>query len=206
MKAIDTYYNGHTFRSRLEARWAVAFDHAGIKWDYEPEGFELDGVGRYLPDFWLPNNLLPEGYGAWAEVKPGPFTTAELSKARALALQSGYPVLLLSGKPDNCLYWAALPYQLKVQDKGFPLMHPLDDGSHVPLGFCISLFNKLDQGRGFFFIVNYFFPENGFAGVNVQPLKPSRQQVTNPLPVIAANSARFEFGHSGSFLPFPEAA
>jgi len=53
IKAIETSYKGYLFRSRLEARWAVFFDALGIVWEYEREGFELDGL-RYLPDFWLP--------------------------------------------------------------------------------------------------------------------------------------------------------
>lgn len=51
IKAIETVYNGYRFRSRLEARWAVFFDAAGIKYEYEPEGFELPDGTRYLPDF-----------------------------------------------------------------------------------------------------------------------------------------------------------
>ena len=50
-KAIETVYNGYRFRSRLEARWAVFFDAAGIKYEYEPEGFDLGGGLYYLPDF-----------------------------------------------------------------------------------------------------------------------------------------------------------
>lgn len=51
MEVIQTYYNGYHFRSRLEARWAVFFDALGVKYEYEPEGFNL-GRGRcYLPDF-----------------------------------------------------------------------------------------------------------------------------------------------------------
>ena len=53
IKPIETYYNGYRFRSRLEARWAVFFDAAGIKYEYESEGYECDGE-RYLPDFYLP--------------------------------------------------------------------------------------------------------------------------------------------------------
>ena len=64
MKAIDTLYNGNFFRSRMEARWAVFFDAAGIKYDYEPEGFILDNGHKYLPDFYLPQ------FGCYAEVKP----------------------------------------------------------------------------------------------------------------------------------------
>ena len=46
IKAIETEYSGHKFRSRLEARWAVFFDSLGIKWEYEPEGFETDAGTR----------------------------------------------------------------------------------------------------------------------------------------------------------------
>ena len=54
IKAIQTDYNGYRFRSRLEARWAVFFDAGDIKYQYEPEGYETES-GRYLPDFYLPN-------------------------------------------------------------------------------------------------------------------------------------------------------
>lgn len=50
MKAIETKYNGYRFRSRLEARWAVFLDALGVKYEYEPEGFQKDGL-YYLPDF-----------------------------------------------------------------------------------------------------------------------------------------------------------
>jgi len=62
IKPIETRYAGHRFRSRLEARWAVFFDHLGIEWQYEPECFKIAGKG-YLPDFWLP------GLCTWVEVK-----------------------------------------------------------------------------------------------------------------------------------------
>lgn len=52
MKPIETRYAGHRFRSRLEARWAVFFDHIGIGWEYEPEGYVVAGRA-YLPDFQL---------------------------------------------------------------------------------------------------------------------------------------------------------
>lgn len=62
IKAIETEYAGCRFRSRLEARWAVFFDHAGIRWEYEPQGFDMCGR-RYLPDFLLVDS------GTWVEVK-----------------------------------------------------------------------------------------------------------------------------------------
>ena len=55
IKAIETYYNGYRFRSRLEARWAVCFDALGIKYEYEQEGYRDDHGTCYLPDFYLPN-------------------------------------------------------------------------------------------------------------------------------------------------------
>lgn len=64
VKAIETAYKGHRFRSRLEARWAVFFDALGLAWNYEPEGYEKDGE-RYLPDFRL--TLGDEVW--WAEIK-----------------------------------------------------------------------------------------------------------------------------------------
>ena len=55
IKAIQTEYNGIKFRSRLEAKWAVFFDTAKIRYEYEPEGYETEEGQRYLPDFYLPD-------------------------------------------------------------------------------------------------------------------------------------------------------
>jgi hypothetical protein len=64
IKAIDTYYNGNYFRSRLEARWAVCFELFDIRYEYELEGFELSNGVKYLPDFYLP------AFDAHVEIKP----------------------------------------------------------------------------------------------------------------------------------------
>lgn len=64
LEPIKTRYKGYSFRSRTEARYAVAFDSIGVPWEYEVQGFDLgDGV-RYLPDFWMPSLDL------YIEVKP----------------------------------------------------------------------------------------------------------------------------------------
>lgn len=94
-RAITTRYKGYNFRSRLEARWAVFFDHLGIRWDYEPEGFELGNGLRYLPDFWLPDA------GLWVEVKPGAPDAPAREKAWRLALNTGHPVFVTNGLPDG---------------------------------------------------------------------------------------------------------
>jgi hypothetical protein len=68
VRAIETQYAGHRFRSRLEARWAVFFNTLGIKWHYEEEGYELPS-GRYLPDFRLESGALIGQSDLWVEVK-----------------------------------------------------------------------------------------------------------------------------------------
>lgn len=47
-RGIQTFYNGLTFRSMLEARWFAFFELLGVVALYEP--FELTG---YIPDFTL---------------------------------------------------------------------------------------------------------------------------------------------------------
>lgn len=99
MKAIETKYKGCRFRSRLEARWAVFFDALGIKWEYEPEGFELDDVGtRYLPDFWLPGF---NSDGLYVEIKP---EGGDFSKAKMFSQQSGKDMLCAAGYPEPKAY------------------------------------------------------------------------------------------------------
>jgi hypothetical protein len=79
IKAIETVYRGYRFRSRLEARWAVFFDTLDMKWRYETEGLNLDGIW-YLPDFWLPDFF----NGSYLEVKPDMPNADELKKLFAL--------------------------------------------------------------------------------------------------------------------------
>ena len=50
--SIPTIYAGTRFRSKLEADWAMTFDHLGIAWTYEKEGHYF-GDQFYLPDFHL---------------------------------------------------------------------------------------------------------------------------------------------------------
>jgi len=64
IQAINTYYAGHYFRSRLEARWACIFNDLGLRWEYEPQGYLVGEQRRpYLPDFYLTD------LGWWIEVK-----------------------------------------------------------------------------------------------------------------------------------------
>ena len=106
IKAIDTVYNGYKFRSRLEARWAVFFDTLSIDYEYEKEGFDLDGTW-YLPDFWIPN------WNCWIEIKPNILRLhrsfkdkekykepkRELTLCRKLSDGTNKVVFLIGGKP-----------------------------------------------------------------------------------------------------------
>lgn len=97
IKPIQTKYHGCLFRSRLEARWAVFLDSLGIEWEYEKEGYDLDGVW-YLPDFWIPYRYGP-GWGFWLEIKPVPLSKEELSKCAALAAATGHRTFAICGQP-----------------------------------------------------------------------------------------------------------
>jgi hypothetical protein len=107
IKAIDTLYNGYKFRSRLEARWAVFFDHLSVKYEYEKEGYDLDGEW-YLPDFWIPD------WKCWIEIKPNILhlplgnrtkkenyvePKKELNLCRKLSDNTNRVVLLIGGSP-----------------------------------------------------------------------------------------------------------
>lgn len=69
LKAIQTQYNGYLFRSRLEARWAVFFDACGVKFEYEPEGYDLGNGLMYLPDFLLHGVVGRDSGDLFVEVK-----------------------------------------------------------------------------------------------------------------------------------------
>lgn len=104
-RPIETEYGGHRFRSRLEARYAVAFDHMRLTWRYEVEGFELPGGGRYLPDFFIVE------WDAYVEIKPEVDLVSEtdLRKAYELSVGTGKPVYLIAGPLDDPAVIVQLP-------------------------------------------------------------------------------------------------
>jgi hypothetical protein len=91
IKAIETVYDNHRFRSRLEARWATFFNAAGIPYEYEPEGYDLGKV-KYLPDFYLPEQK------CFVEVKGQKPIEEEIEKAELLAEQSHTDVHIFYGE------------------------------------------------------------------------------------------------------------
>ena len=90
IKPLETSYVGHRFRSRLEARWAVFFNHLGVPWQYETQGYLIDGK-PYLPDFYLPNDR------TYVEVKGDP---EQLDMPLLKGFAEHHPLLLLGPIPD----------------------------------------------------------------------------------------------------------
>lgn len=97
IKAIETHYGGCRFRSRLEARFAIFFDALGIKWEYEPEGFETS-AGRYLPDFQIYPGQ-PHGGPTWFEVKRE--RAPDDPRHRAFVEGSQIPLVIAKGIPRS---------------------------------------------------------------------------------------------------------
>lgn len=98
LQPIPTRYKGYHFRSRLEARWAVFFDAMGLKWEYEPEGFDIDGT-MYLPDF----RVVAGEIVFWYEVKPPGTTDCPKFSAFCKALNlARYDDDCWEPSPDGC--------------------------------------------------------------------------------------------------------
>lgn len=189
IKAIETEYAGCMFRSRLEARWAVVFDHLGIRWEYEPEGLDLDGT-RYLPDFRLPGMD-----GLFVEVK-GSLANPEQFRKAVLLAAHGKGVVALAGIPEPGKYG---PHHLLLTRN---MTRP---GVQV---FCVSLV-QLDTDA--FTFLPYGWPRSiksdltgqrdlediaGLVGV-VDEGGWIQQQTCVADAFAAGRSARFEFGRSG---------
>lgn len=104
IKALETKYKGYRFRSRLEARWAVLFDALGLGWEYEPQGYDLgDGLGCYLPDFFLTQN---RHYGPYIEIKGQRPTDLEVRKLEVLCLDKCAYGLVIFGQVGDQNYIA----------------------------------------------------------------------------------------------------
>jgi hypothetical protein len=89
IKAKPTVYKGVSFRSRLEARAAAAFDRQRWAWRYEYDTYQAGGTG-YVPDFYI---VEPDsGLDYWVEVKPNQAAVDDDHKARQFARTTSDPV------------------------------------------------------------------------------------------------------------------
>lgn len=169
--AIETRYAGCRFRSRLEARWAVFFDHLDIRWEYEPQGFHT-AEGPYLPDFWLADDEV------WVEVKGGKPSKRDIKRCAAFASdqwKEGKRFRVLQGDVPKapvfhptigplgirCVSWTCMPTDVP------------ETGVYVPAGETTG-----DMG----FMEMFWLPAN-LAKI--------------PSGLTAARSARFEHGENG---------
>lgn len=98
IKPIETSYRGYRFRSRIEARYAVFFDTLGLDWEYELEGYELDGGVRYLPDFYLPS------LRSHVEVKPT-HDHVDFDLLKMFSVRVKANIIPCYGNPHGKRYW-----------------------------------------------------------------------------------------------------
>ena len=202
IRAIETYYKGYRFRSRLEARWAVFFDTLGIRYQYEQEGFELnflDGKIKYSPDFYLPQ------YGLYAEVKGidflGEFSKEDAEKMAWMIDFAGpckNGVILLGNIPDPhtvmLLNWLVWFHNSKCHSIVYsygeypPIANNLEKGRVI--GCWTAPSNFLDEKD-----MQDYFLTYGIYAYNDPELQQYRsQKLENAL--TAARQARFEYGET----------
>jgi len=111
-----TKYKRITYRSRLEARWAVCLDHATNvrRFSYEPKHIDLGGGETYLPDFLIyRTRKTPTRF--WLEVKPAKISEDYVKFIRNAARKSPIPLLLAIGsfyqEQIPKLYWTSNLYE-----------------------------------------------------------------------------------------------
>jgi hypothetical protein len=189
IKAIETWYKGYGFRSRLEARWAVFFDACGIKWEYEQEGYVLSDGQLYLPDFNLP------GLGVYAEVKS---PVGDISKPKQFVADSGNLLVILRDVPSLDFYDLHLP--------------PDDENTDMD-NYCIPVFfGPISSKGGVVIQLLMEGPHSPWWDEKVSKWHFARsvsswsedvicelERVANTIEsaVVASKSARFEFGETG---------
>jgi hypothetical protein len=175
-RAIETNYAGCLFRSRLEARWAVFFDHLEIPWEYEAQGYDL-GSRRYLPDFRI------EAYGkgrlpVLVEVK-GEEARVDMKLIEETVRATELPVLILGPVPRPAL----APYVHRI-------MMPMGDCSNCERPSDPSFQSAIFRGNGL-----YTWGVSAIFGGRY-PFTQNHNDVEAAYR--AARSARFEHGESGA--------
>jgi len=113
IQAIETQFDGYSFRSRIEARWAVFMKTLGVRYEYEKEGYDLGDLGWYLPDFWLPD------HNVWLEIKGQYPATTEIERCKALALGT---------MKVTHLSWAFIPSPSDILSDGLELIYTYSPG------------------------------------------------------------------------------
>lgn len=216
---IETHYAGCRFRSRLEARWAVFFDKLGITWEYEPQGYVVNGT-PYLPDFRLPD------MNAFVEVK-GASEKLDLKVLTDLAekpVEDEYFILILGQVPDaekdttptHAMFSMVFDWRqndrpaFEVTNRALTAIGSLDE----PGKAAVKELMAYERRRTV--ICHRVMVVPGSGGVVLMPIGhpntfESTAELLNPSPIhtirsapsvvaayAAARSARFEHGESGA--------
>jgi len=188
VKPIETVYKGYRFRSRLEARWAVFFDALGVRWEYEPEGFNVGGI-YYLPDFRIHD---VEGIHArewrqdiYVEVKgqPDPISAEKVRNFIA----AGFPVWVVGDIPNPDSYIRDMENQRDRYCADYR-------GMKCHCALCINDFGTLDDDECFCFSVDYTDHLIFRGSDNSYGYGTWSQKVSDAFR--AARQARFEHGES----------
>lgn len=193
MRAIETVYKGYRFRSRLEARWAVFFDALELRWEYEPEGFELGDGLRYLPDFKVryPGRNHSEIHHEWFEVKGDLRQVSDrdwekmlrFSQARGLTVLDGPPAARMYCTPGGCLSG-----DLADTEHCPPLSRPYKvHPSTLEFARC-GLALWCPKGRMWWDAHENYFAPTSYNGCGDMVLERACEK---------ARAARFEFGEAG---------
>jgi hypothetical protein len=185
LKAIETSYKGYRFRSRLEARWAVFFDHIwSVKWEYEKEGYDLGNGIMYLPDFWIPL-YGTDKCGNFIEIKHSAPNEKECEKMSLLADKVGttHRVYCFWGDPNN---WHARVYVSERHIKGVKNLYVSD-----------GVYDHEEQSFMQEHLPNHFYYAPAPFGVRWLELPHTTKQNIIKEATSAFFSARFEFGEEG---------
>lgn len=184
----ETRYQGHRFRSRFLARWAVFFDEMGIRWEYEPPGFALTNGVCYRPDFYLPE------LHVWVEIKPNhDIPYSDRQKIARFAYEKNEPCLLIVGIPGKQIMYLL---DRRIADQQFVL----DTEAYG----TVAERRGSDQKHEFFSFLEDFslvrfgvIPLSNFELGIVFECQPINIDEKNLRASNKARNARFEFGEPG---------
>ncbi len=100
LKPAMAEFKGRRFRNRMEARWGVFFDTLGLRWDYEPEVFDLPSGHSIWPTFWIPCETFLNG-GYWIIITDSTPTSIEIHKCAGLSLGTGHITGIFCSTPHE---------------------------------------------------------------------------------------------------------
>lgn len=96
LRLVQVVYKRTHYRTKLEAQWAVFFDHLKIEYAYQQRDHEVSDGSKYRPDFWLPT------FGCFFDARPNHRVPAdELRKLALFAVEDDHPLLLTIGLPGK---------------------------------------------------------------------------------------------------------